>query len=91
MNFLSVNVRDERETVTDLIAERDWQVPVGLDPDGAISNLYRVGGCPTIVLAHPGGILYRAEIGAGEDEVAEISGFADDLLNASRERTETSR
>lgn len=89
VNFLSVNVRDDRETVTEIISERGWQVPVGLDPDGAVSNLYRVGGCPTIVLAYPGGILYRAEIGNYEE--AEIESLADDLLDASRQRAATSR
>ncbi len=63
VNFLSMNVRDSRETVNQIVEAGGWEVPVGLDPDGAVSNLYRVGGCPTIVLAYPGGILYRAEIG----------------------------
>ena len=36
-------------------------MPVGYDRDGAVSNLYRVGGCPTLVYAYPGGILERAE------------------------------
>ena len=60
-----------------------WKVPVGLDPDGAVSNLYRVGGCPTIVLAYPGGILYDARTRGYEPE--EIDGFVDELLTASRE------
>ncbi len=88
-NFLSVNVRDDRETVTDIVRERGWQVPVGLDPDGAVSNLYLVGGCPTIVLAYPGGILYRAVLGSYD--AGEIGGFVDELLTASRERAASDR
>ena len=38
-------------------------MPVGYDRDGAVSNIYRVGGCPTFVFAYPGGILERASIG----------------------------
>lgn len=89
VNFLSVNVRDDREIVTGLIDERGWSVPVGLDSDGAVSNLYRVGVCPTIVLAYPGGILYDAR--AGAVDIAGIEGLVEELLDASRLREETSR
>jgi len=88
INFLSMNVRDDRETVTAIAEENGWKVPVGLDPDGAVSNLYRVGGCPTLALAYPGGILYSAETAYATDE---IDDFMDDLLAATRERAERSR
>lgn len=88
VNFLSLNVRDDRDTVARIIEENDWRVPVGLDPDGAVSNLYRVGGCPTMALSYPGGILYDART-AYEPE--EIRGFIEELLAASGERQETSR
>lgn len=91
VNFLSINVRDEREQVADIVGQYDWDVPVGLDPDGAVSNLYRVGVCPTIVLAYPGGILHDAEIQGGNYEEPEIEGFVTDLLAASRERAEATR
>ena len=63
VNFLSLDVRDDRGTVQDLIRERGWKMPVGYDHDGAVANIYRVGGCPTIVFAYPGGVLERATIG----------------------------
>ena len=88
VNFLSMNVRDSRDTVTDVIEERGWTVPVGLDPDGAVSNLFRVGGCPTLLLAYPGGIIYDSPIAYEPDEV---DGFIRDLITASDERAETSR
>jgi len=91
VNFLSVNVRDTRETVRSIVDERGWRVPVGLDADGAVSNLYRVGVCPTIVLAYPGGILYRAQIKGGNLDSGEVNGIIADLLAASRERAEASR
>lgn len=91
-NFLSVNVRDDRETVERIVAERGWQVPVGLDRDGAVSNLYRIGGCPTLVLAYPGGILYddTIDVGVGTEE-ADIERQVEELLAASRERQAASR
>ena len=41
-------------------------MPVGYDADGAVSNLYRVGVCPTVAFAYPGGILREAKIGSEE-------------------------
>ena len=91
VNFLSINVRDDRDRVAGIVEQYGWEVPVGLDPDGAVSNLYRVGVCPTSVLAYPGGILHDAEIQGGNYEEEEIEGFVTDLLAASRERAEASR
>jgi hypothetical protein len=62
VNFLSIDVRDDRDTVRDLIREHDWEMPVGYDRDGAVAGLYRVSGCPTIAFAFPGGTLESAGI-----------------------------
>lgn len=91
VNFLSVNVRDDRDDVESIVSERGWEVPVGLDADGAVANLYGVGVCPTIVLAYPGGILYRAEIREGNYASPEIAELVAELLDASRARASTSR
>lgn len=61
--FVSINVRDDRDRVRELIEEHGWEVPVGYDRDGAVSNIYRVGGCPTFLFFREGGILEAAEIG----------------------------
>ena len=63
VNFLSLNVRDSRDTVRDLVRERGWTMPVGYDRDGAVASLYRIGVCPTFAYAYPGGTLYKASIG----------------------------
>lgn len=63
VNFLSLDVRDDRGTVRDLLAEHGWEMPVGYDRDGAVAALYRVGGCPTFAYAYPGGTLQSASIG----------------------------
>jgi hypothetical protein len=63
VNFLSLDVRDERETVRQLIRRNGWQMPVGYDRDGAVASLYRVGGCPTYAYVYPGGTLQSASIG----------------------------
>lgn len=87
VNFLAVDVRDEPDEVRRLIEERDWTHPVGLDRDGALANLYRVGGCPTFVYAYPGGILQSTSIGELDDQ--QLTARVERLvrLSARRERT----
>ena len=62
--FISINIRDDRDRVRELIREHGWRVTVGVDRDGAVSNIYRVGGCPTFLFFRTGGMLERAEIGS---------------------------
>lgn len=64
VNFLSLDIRDDRGTVRELIERNDWKMPVGFDRDGAVASLYRVGICPTIAYVYPGGTLQEASIGA---------------------------
>ena len=68
-----------------IVREHGWTVPVGLDRDGAVSNLYRVGVCPTIVLAYPG----RDRLRHGDPRRQlrrrrDLSGLVDELLAAPR-------
>jgi hypothetical protein len=63
VGFLSLDVRDDRDSVRDLIRERRWRMPVGYDRDGAVAGIYRVGGCPTFAYVYPGGTLESASIG----------------------------
>jgi hypothetical protein len=62
VNFLSLDVRDDRDTVRELVRQRGWKMPVGYDRDGAVAGLYRVGGCPTLAFAYPGGTLQSASV-----------------------------
>jgi len=86
VNFLSVNVRDEIEEVRGVVAERGWEVPVGWDRDGAVSNIYRVGLCPTLALAYPGGVLQSAEIGTDAFSDAALDQSLETLLAESADR-----
>jgi hypothetical protein len=82
VNFLSLDVRDDRGTVRDLVRQHDWKMPVGFDRDGAVASLYRVGGCPTFAYAYPGGTLQSASI--GNLTLAQLSARIDALLHATR-------
>jgi thiol-disulfide isomerase/thioredoxin len=89
VNFLAIDVRDSDSAVRKLIAERRWTHPIGLDRDGALSNLFRVGGCPTFVYAYPGGILQATSIGELDDQ--KFFAKVDALIAASKQRDATLR
>jgi hypothetical protein len=86
VNFLSLDVHDDRGTVRELIRQHGWRMPVGYDRDGAVAALYRVGGCPTVAYAYPGGTLQSA--GVGDLTVPKLSRRVRALLEATR-RAET--
>jgi hypothetical protein len=79
-NFLSIAIRGEREDVEDTVADRRWDLPVGWDRDGAVSNIYRVGVCPTVAIARAGGIFDSVLIG-DEANAAGVSRRLDRLLD----------
>lgn len=78
--FLSLDVRDDRGTLRDLIAQHRWTFPVGYDRDGAVATLYGVGGCPTFAYVYPGGSLEGA--GIGELTTAQLDARVEGLLTA---------
>jgi hypothetical protein len=80
--FLSLDVRDDRGTVRDLVRERGWRMPVGFDRDGAVAGLYRVGGCPTFAYVLPGGTLQSA--GIGDLTASRLTARVEGLLRATR-------
>jgi hypothetical protein len=82
VGFLSLDVRDDRDTVRDLVREHGWEMPVGYDRDGAVASLYRVGICPTFAYVYPGGTLQSA--GIGELGMAQLEARVRGLLEATR-------
>jgi hypothetical protein len=91
VNFLSIDIRDDPSEVRQIVAERGWTLPVGYDRDGAVSDLYRVGGCPTIAFAFPGGILAFAKAGSAALSREEIAADVRRLLRLSAARASESR
>jgi hypothetical protein len=82
VNFLSLNVRDDRDTVRELASRRAWEMPIGYDRDGAVAGLYRVGICPTFAYVYPGGTLESA--GIGVLSAAQLTARVERLLDATR-------
>jgi hypothetical protein len=82
VSFLSLDVRDDRDTVRDLIRRRGWRMPVGYDHDGAVAGLYRIGLCPTFAYVYPGGTLQGASV--GELTAGQLETRVERLLRATR-------
>lgn len=80
VGFLSLDIRDDRDTLRDLIRQHGWKMPVGYDRDGAVGSLYGVGGCPTVAYVYPGGTLQGATI--GDLTAGQLSDRVDRLLEA---------
>src|SRR5918994_664369 len=91
VNFLTLHIGDDREDVREIVRDRGWRIPVGYDADGAVSNLYRVGGCPTAALAYPGGILAGGVVGEENFQPEALAKRLDELIAESRRRAETDR
>jgi hypothetical protein len=87
VGFLSLDIRDDRDTLRGLIRQRRWTMPMGYDRDGAVAGLYGVGGCPTFAYVYPGGTLQSASI--GDLTVAQLSGHVDRLLAATARAEES--
>jgi hypothetical protein len=91
VNFLSIDVRDDPSDVKTIAEQHGWSMPVGYDRDGAVSDLYRVGGCPTVAFAYPGGILAFAKAQVSELSSEQIAADVKRLLRLSAARTRESR
>ena len=65
VNFATVFFsRDKsREDLRAVVDGRGWKQPVAVDEDGALANIYGIGGCPTTVFARAGGRVASTEIG----------------------------
>jgi hypothetical protein len=53
----------ERSEVRNLVDARGWRQLVAIDRDGAVTNLYGVGGCPTTIFARAGGTVVDTQLG----------------------------
>lgn len=91
VNFLSIAVRGERPELEGIVRERGWRMPLGWDRDGALSNLYRVGLCPTVAYVLPGGILEEAKIGEEAVSGGRLDAGIRSLLAASKRRASMER
>lgn len=62
VRFAAVAARADRPGLRRLIRSRGWELPVGLDRDGAVFARYGVVDCPTLTFAYPGGVAMRTTL-----------------------------
>ena len=73
VNFLGVVTRKSLGDVKEMVASHRWTLPVAIDGDAALFNLYGIGDCPTTIFARRGGVsagsrrgrLTEAQLAAG--------------------------
>ncbi|HYI36948.1 MAG TPA: redoxin domain-containing protein [Thermoleophilaceae bacterium] len=63
VNFAVVMSGEKRSEAERIVRRRGWGMPVGVDRDGAVTNLYGVGVCPTTVFSDGRGIVRRTDLG----------------------------
>lgn len=70
VSFAAVVSGEGRSEVEQIARRRGWGLPVAVDRDGALQNLYGLGVCPSTVFAYPGGRVRTTKLGnLTEDEL----------------------
>lgn len=70
VEFAAVVSGNDRSEVEQIVRRRGWTLPVAVDRDGAVVNLYGIAVCPTTILARPGGRIGALRLGnLTEDEL----------------------
>jgi hypothetical protein len=85
VRFAAVAIKGGRTQIRRLIRARGLQMPVGLDSDGALAALYKVGTCPQVTFAYPGGEV-QSEALIKRPSLAVLRGRLAALVSASRAR-----
>jgi hypothetical protein len=63
VEFAAVVSGNGREDIEQIVDRRGWTLPVAVDRDGALVNLYGVGVCPSTVFARAGGRVVATKLG----------------------------
>lgn len=63
VNFAAVMSGNDRDEAEQIVRRRRWTLPVAVDQDGAVVNIYGVGVCPTTVFARSGGVVVQTALG----------------------------
>jgi len=70
VSFAAVVSGEGRSEVERIARRRGWGMPVAVDRDGALQNLYGLGVCPSTVFAYEGGETRTTKLGnLTEDEL----------------------
>lgn len=85
VGFATVAVKEEAAPIARLVRSKRLTVPVGVDPEGRLGDLYTMVSCPQIAFVYPGGVVQSAEL-YGAPSLATLRARVAELLRASRAR-----
>jgi hypothetical protein len=71
VHFVGLDIRDSKENARKEVLEHGWRFPMAFDRDGAVSQLYGIGGGPTIIFAYPDGITTDVYLGELDERALE--------------------
>lgn len=86
VSFAAVSIGGDRGGMRRLVRSHGWSFPVAYDHDLAVTNLYGVAICPTVVLAYPGGRVMKTVLGDGVAQQATLGADVRRLVAGSRVR-----
>jgi AhpC/TSA family len=57
VRFAGVSIMGERSQLRALVRSHGLSMPVGIDGEGTLAELYKVASCPQVTFAYPGGVV----------------------------------
>lgn len=84
VGFVGLDIGQSKKDAEKEVRRRGWGFPMAVDPDGAVSNLYRVGVGPLTFFAYPGGIAMGTAF--GELDEHDLATRVNRLVRASERR-----
>jgi hypothetical protein len=85
VQFAAVAIKGDRARLRRLVQSRHLSMPVGIDRDGAVAEIYNVASCPQVTFAYPGGVVQSAALLARPAPSA-LRARLSELVAASRAR-----
>ena len=78
LRTVAIAMRMSRADAARIARAHHWRLPAAIDRDGALTALYKVGGCPTTFFAR-GGVIQRVRLGVMSDDrlVGELRELSD--------------
>jgi hypothetical protein len=85
VGFAAVAVKEGASSVAHLVRAKDLTIPVGVDGEGRLGELFSMVSCPQITFIYPGGVVQSAAL-LSTPSLATLSARVGELLMASHAR-----
>lgn len=85
VSFVAVAVKEQAASIARQVRSKQLTVPVGVDQDGRLGELYAMVSCPQITFAYPGGVVQSAAL-SSTPSLATLRARVAELVAASRAR-----